>query len=254
MSTTEQNKGQESASGIRFRGRPSKIKELDPNLLEKMWRQYRNHKHIGDLLGMTRDSVRRAMNWHGIYQRCADLDDIKPIQLAYERGDHSPMSFWLRANPGKKLPKDVRQIAQITESSLDSVRCYLYRQRQRVMNMLEELPDLRDLHLPLVDVVGKTWESGQFLKYKYIVSYWSAVSIEAIIDEKLMTEVPIEIALFQVPNLDNFLQVCAQAFRSLPQEDQVRLIQNRREQTGEVPPQKKSRGSKGRRTSQVRHG
>ncbi|WP_371068209.1 hypothetical protein, partial [Salmonella enterica] len=87
--------------------------------------------------------------------------------------------MWLLENKGGKLPKSVPDIAIIVGCTQTAVRSYMYRKRAEIKKRLEDLPDLRILQLPLIDIQGKTHLSSEFLRYSFKVDYWCSVLLEA---------------------------------------------------------------------------
>lgn len=64
---------------------------------------------------------------------------------------HSALVEWVREHPGVELPRSINEIAKLTGCSIDVVKSYLRRRREKVLDYVEKMPNLSDKNLLLYD-------------------------------------------------------------------------------------------------------
>lgn len=68
---------------------------------------------------------------------------------------HSALVKWVKENPDVELPRSITQISELTGCSVDTVKSYLKRRREDVLEYVENLPNLAEEKLLLYDVKGR---------------------------------------------------------------------------------------------------
>lgn len=112
---------------------------------------------------------------------------------ALEQKDTSAFAKWIKEHPGHRLPHSVKDIAEETHLSYNTVRSYLYRRRKRIKHQIETLPDLRKFDLLFVDTLRQEFESGDIKHYSYkLRPHDLRVSLLAELKDGTITEAEIE--------------------------------------------------------------
>jgi len=68
---------------------------------------------------------------------------------------HSALVEWVREHPEVELPRSINEISSLTGCSIDVVKSYLRRRRERVLDYVEKMPNLSDRTLLLYDEKGR---------------------------------------------------------------------------------------------------
>lgn len=75
--------------------------------------------------------------------------DAKRRESLSKRPSQNRFAIWLRANPHRRLPRSLPQIAEQTGVPYRSITAYMNQLRTKIRAMINELPDLRNHNIRL---------------------------------------------------------------------------------------------------------
>jgi len=136
------------------------------------------YQHFGSLrkaakaCGISKDTVVTILKRSGVAQThmavLPDKASYNPLSI------YSKFAVWHKDHAhDKNLPSSIQGLAKLAGVSCDTVKCYFYRRRKIVSDMLKTLPDLRKLELTLIDIEGNEFNSKRLLEYKYEIDRYS---------------------------------------------------------------------------------
>lgn len=206
--------------------RPSTVPKLDERTLRLLYDRLQSARKVAKQLGVPRERVRLAMLEYGVAKDYEMQNNVKLVDLNYvklrpelvDARDHGEVAQWLQKYPHRKLPRDAAAIADVMGVSANAVRTYFYRLRKKMIEKLENLPDISQLDLEMIGIDDAVYRTRQFKTYDYRVDYYSMfVTVHVILlDETL--------ALFEIEDLLSFERVLADALLELSPEHRATLF------------------------------
>jgi len=160
------------------------------------------YKHFGSLrkaakvCGISKDTVKSVIRRYNI-----TLPEVQlPSEASYNPKTHySDFAIWHKEHAHDEgLPHSIAGLAKLSGVKPNVVKCYFYRRRKEAREILNALPDLRLLDVPLKDIEGMIVKSNEFLTYRYAIDRYSErAAIQA--NAEYIGEVTI-----LIPSIDQF--------------------------------------------------
>jgi hypothetical protein len=118
-------------------------------------------KKVASYFGLSGRTIRNYLKTAGVtpYRGRRKGEKIGP------RKHYSALVNWVREHPETDLPRSVPEISKLTGCSPDLVRAYLRRRREKVLDFVEEMPNLAEKSLLLQDEEGRSIPSKAFEWY-----------------------------------------------------------------------------------------
>lgn len=161
---------------------------------KRVIRAYQTHKTLrktSHVLGCDVKTLKRVLKDNGVEWNKMDMEDMAKYGAMSRR--EGCFSTWLKSNPGKKLPCNMKEISEITGCSYDAVKGYLRRRKELVKELIHDLPDIRKLEGLFEDTLGLYVDPKTIDTYKFRVNKFSCdVFIVATLNDGSTTEIHIE--------------------------------------------------------------
>ena len=135
------------------------------------------YKHFGSLrkaasvCDIGKDTVKAVI----LRYKVPALGAVLPSKASYNpRTHYSDFAKWHKAHAEDGgLPHSLGELAKLSGSNANVVKCYFYRRRKEARKILSSLPDLRKLSLSLQDIEGALIESRHLQSYRYAIDRYS---------------------------------------------------------------------------------
>ena len=145
-------------------------------LAERIKRTYQviqSTRKVAELLGISHDSVLRSLHDQGVEvkrqsQQTLARAKTRPLARRYSR-----IAVWLERHKDRRLPRSYAKLSQVSGATVDSIKCFLYRRRKKLMKVLEELPSLRDKRIVLVTTEDVKVRGDEVLSYEWHIDRFS---------------------------------------------------------------------------------
>jgi len=132
--------------------------------LEVLYQQEKSVKRVAKALGVSRPTATKWLRIAGV-KTLGHRPPIPPTTSMV--GEYGAVAKWLKANPGRKLPKSTAAAAEVVGCSQHAIWNYLKRRRQRITRYLDSFGDWRKLNMILVDSQDRHINTQLVQDYSY---------------------------------------------------------------------------------------
>jgi hypothetical protein len=155
----------------RKRGRPPIEYYKNVNQILKAYKVHKTLVGAARALCIDVKTLKRVLQENGVEINKPSFTDIQKYGAMSRR--EGCFAQWLRLYKGTKLPRNMREIAEITGCTYDSVKSYLRYRKERIKEVLRGLPDIREMDVNLVDTLGYYVSSKEIKSYEYHIDKYS---------------------------------------------------------------------------------